>query len=119
MINVVMLGRIATVGEVRKKEGLMYCRFSVVSDHYSKANGGYVPDFLNAVIFGKRAEALAGQKGALVEVTGTLESAAGVKDPKQTFWTLKVQNLVYLKKADQAHPINESIIDGFREEDLP
>lgn len=95
-----MVGCIATVEEVRQKDNLKYCRFSVVSDHYSKANEGYVPDFLNAVIFGKRAESLAGQKGALVEVTGTLESSAGKKDSKQTFWTLKVQSLVFLKKAD-------------------
>lgn len=101
MINVVMVGRIATVGEVREKNNLKYCSFSLVSDHYSKANGGYTPDFLNAIIFGKRAEALCWEKGALVEVTGVLESSAGKKDPKQTFWTLKVNSLIFLKKAKQ------------------
>lgn len=100
MINVVMVGRIATVGEVRQQDSITYCRFSIVSDHYSKHDSGYVADFVDAVIFGKRAEYLAGQKGALVEVTGTLESSKGKKDPKQTFWSLKVQNLVYLKKVN-------------------
>lgn len=100
MINVVMVGRIATVGEVRQKDNLTYCRFSIVSDHYSKHESGYVADFVDAVIFGKRAESLAGQKGALVEVTGTLESSKGKKNPTQTFWSLKVQNLVYLKKVN-------------------
>lgn len=110
-----MVGRIATVGEVRQKDNLMYCRFSIVSDHFSKSDNGYVPDFVDAVIFGKRAEGIVSQKGALVEVTGTLESSKGKKNPTHTFWTLKVQNLNYLKKVNP----NPSDQTETTEEDLP
>ena len=98
MMNGVCIGCLARVDEVKGKE-TKFRRFSIVADHYNSQTKTYDPDFMECVVFGKRATDFKYNTGDLLEVTGKLTSRKP-KEGQGMFWTLAVDQMNCLKKKD-------------------
>lgn len=122
MNSVNLLGRVTRQPELRFAAGTgnAVCRFTLAVDRYVK-DADNTADFINCVVFGKRAETLAQtvSKGTKIAVTGSIKTGSyDAQDGTKRYTSdVMVSNYYYCEKKNENS--NDSQGTGFDDDMTP
>lgn len=108
--------------------GLAVARFTIaINRPFKNANGNYEADFINCVVFGKRAETIAqyAKKGHRIGITGSIMTGSYEKEGQKVYTTdVNVTGFTFLESAQKTQkPKAQTAIEAeqiqIEDENLP
>ena len=97
--------------------GLAVARFTIaINRPFKNANGNYEADFINCVVFGKRAETIAqyAKKGHRIGITGSIMTGSYEKEGQKVYTTdVNVTGFTFLESTKKTQkPKAQTTIDA-------